>query len=154
MRASHDDKKRLSFSFLKYAYFHYSTFHCKSKDGIRLVHTIGMVPSFLILRCRAEWVYRFCFPGSICCPDKIGGRPDKLDCLHLDRTCACVTKYIHFWMTKWVGGDCRRPKWQNGIQVITKQLYFGICSLIPTIRGRALSFQVILPDHTDIAFCI
>ncbi len=50
--------------------------------------------------------------------------------------------------------NCRRPKWQNGIQVITKQLYFGICSLIPTIRGRALSFQAILPDYYDIVFCI
>ena len=52
------------------------------------------------LRCRADRVYRFCFPGSIRCLDKLGGRPDKMLCLHLDRTCACVTKCIHFWMSQ------------------------------------------------------
>ncbi len=47
----------------------------------------------------------FMFPGSICCLDKLGGRPDKMQCLHLDRTCACVTKCIHFWMTIWVSAS-------------------------------------------------
>ena len=37
---------------------------------------------------------------------KTGGRPDKMLCLHLDRTCAYVTKYIHFGMIKWVGTSC------------------------------------------------
>ena len=28
-----------------------------------------------------------------------------MDCLRLDRTYACVTKYVHFWRTGWVGDD-------------------------------------------------
>lgn len=30
---------------------------------------------------------------------------DKIECLHLDRTSACVTKFTAFWMTKWVGSN-------------------------------------------------
>ena len=63
---------------------------------------VGKIPLSIFLRCRAGWVYRFCFPVSICCLDKTGGRPDKVLCFHLDRTYACVTKYSHFGMTKWV----------------------------------------------------
>ena len=89
-----------------FGYFNYSTFSLISKDGIFPMNLYsGRYRFHFFLRCRAGWVYRFCFPGSICCLDKIAGRPDKMLCLHLDRTCACVTKYIHFWMTKWVGAS-------------------------------------------------
>ena len=38
-------------------------------------------------------------------PWQVGILTDKMDCLHLVRTCACVTKYVHFWRTGWVGGN-------------------------------------------------
>ena len=56
----------------------------------------GLMRSLLLITVflGADWV----FPrrGII----KTGGRPDKMLCLHLDRTCAYVTKYIHFGMSK------------------------------------------------------
>lgn len=38
-------------------------------------------------------------------PRSKGGHPDKTQCLSLDRTCTCVTKYVAFWMTKWAGAN-------------------------------------------------
>lgn len=47
----------------------------------------------------------FIFSGAFTAPTNQVVCLDKIECLRLDRTSACVTEFTAFWMTKWVGSN-------------------------------------------------
>ena len=52
----------------------------------------------------------FIFSGAFTAPTNQVVCLDKIECLRLDRTSACVTEFTAFWMTKWVGSNNIRRK--------------------------------------------
>lgn len=53
----------------------------------------------------ADGFIAFIFSGAITALTNQVVCLDKIECLRLDRTSACVTKFTAFWMTKWVGSN-------------------------------------------------
>ena len=52
----------------------------------------------------------FIFSGAFTAPTNQVVCLDKIECLRLDRTSACVTEFTAFWMTKWVGSNSQNLK--------------------------------------------
>ena len=64
-----------------------------------------MMPFPIVMYCIPQGGFiAFVFPGAFSF-DKAGELPDKIECLQFDRNGVCLTKYVHFWRTKWVGGN-------------------------------------------------
>ena len=69
----------------------------------------------------------FIFSGAFTAPTNQVVCLDKIECLRLDRTSACVTEFTAFWMTKWVGSNSnRQPNPATEINKAEVNLKLGI----------------------------